>query len=206
MKIGLLSDIHGDVEHLRQALQLLHSHQVEHILCCGDLTDGEPYVDEVVQELLAHNVQCVCGNHDELTVREQAYIAEDDPASAELLQAETRAYLAKLPRGLWLEFEGKSLALIHATPWDNSIHVFSYSSRQLQRQVAAQAKADCVIYGHTHEPCRVYLDGVWLFNPGSVYLNRFQDTQTCAILSLPDFDYSVYDITTGLSQRIPYIT
>jgi putative phosphoesterase len=206
MKIGLLSDIHGDIDHLRQALKLLSSHQVNHILCCGDLTDGEPYVDDVVRELLAHNVQCVSGNHDQLTFYEQADLAANTPDSPELLQSETRAYLANLPRGLWLEFEGRSLSLIHATPWDNSIHVFSYSSRQLQQQVIAQAKADCVIFGHTHEPCQAYLDGVWLFNPGSVYLNRFEDTHTCAILSLPDFDYSVYDITTGLSQRIPYIT
>lgn len=206
MKIGLLSDIHGDLVHLRQALALLHSHQVNHILCCGDLTDGEPQVNAVVSELQAQHVRCVAGNHDELTTREQADLAANEPTSTDLLLPTTRAYLSKLPRGEWLEFAGKSLSLIHATPWDNSIHVFSYSSRQLQRQVAAQAKADCVIFGHTHEPMQVYLDGIWLFNPGSVYLNRFENTHTCAILSLPDFDYSVYDITTGLSQRIPYIT
>ncbi|HEX2620163.1 MAG TPA: metallophosphoesterase family protein [Phototrophicaceae bacterium] len=207
MKIGLLSDIHGDIEHLTLALRLLDSHKVDQVLCCGDLTDGgESQINAVINAIRAHNIPCVLGNHDEMTDKEQQLLLEDQRRADELLKPENIDFLHQLPRMTLYEFAGKTLALFHATPWSNDIHIFSYSSDQLIQQVAAQSKADCAVFGHTHEAMRLHVNDVWLFNPGSVYLNRFERTHTCAILSLPDFDYTVYDIKTGLPQRIPYIT
>jgi putative phosphoesterase len=192
MKLGLISDIHGDLEHLEEALQLLQRHQVNQILCTGDLVYGASQPDAVVDVIRELAIPTTLGNHDEDTVDEK-------------LSPENKTFLAQLPLIQRFIFEGKSLLLTHATPWSNSIHLFSQSSLPLFRRVIDEAQADCVIFGHTHEPMKAQIDNVWLFNPGSVYRNRFEDTQTCAVLSLPDFAYTVYDLQYGEPVRIPFL-
>lgn len=41
MKIGLLSDIHGDLDGLRKALKLPDSFGVEQLVCAGDMVEKE---------------------------------------------------------------------------------------------------------------------------------------------------------------------
>ena len=38
--------------------------------------------------------------------------------------------------------------------------------------LAANTNADIVLFGHTHEPCERYLDGIYYFNPGSLCPDR----------------------------------
>lgn len=35
-------------------------------------------------------------------------------------------------------------------------------------RLAGEQSASVVLFGHTHEPCEVYENGVYLFNPGSI--------------------------------------
>jgi putative phosphoesterase len=212
MKLGLIADIHGDLGRLLRAFTLLDKHGVDRILCAGDLVDGEPYGNGVIDHLQQRGIPCALGNHDETAANQQRYRLESlmpyggaplpDRTS---LQSENISYLLTLPKAHMFEVNNKWLYLVHATPWSSSVHVFSHSSRSLLQQVVKQSASDYVVFGHTHEPMRAYIDGTWLFNPGSVHLNRFEKTHTCAILTLPDLTYSVFDIETGKPQRIPFI-
>lgn len=192
MKLGLISDIHGDIKHLEQTLRLLQQHQVDQILCTGDLVYGAPQPDEVIDKIRQLGIPTTLGNHDGDTGDEQ-------------LTPESKAFLTQLPLTQHFTFEGKTLLLTHATPWSNNIHVFSQSSLPLFRRIIDEAQADCIVFGHTHEPMKAQIDNVWMFNPGSVYRNRFEDSQTCAVLSLPEFQYTVYDLQRGEPIRIPFL-
>jgi putative phosphoesterase len=192
MKLGLISDIHGNLEHFEQALRLLEHHHVDGILCTGDLVYGASQPDAVIERIQQLNIPTTLGNHDEDT-------------GDEMLTPQSKAFLAQLPLIKRFTFEGKTLLLTHATPWNNSIHIFSQSSLPLFRRVIDEAHADCIVFGHTHEPMKAQIDDVWLFNPGSVYRNRFEDTQSCAVLSLPNFEYVVYDLERGERMRIPFL-
>src|SRR3954470_17828493 len=64
MKLGLISDIHADLDHLRRALILLRERGAETILCAGDLVDGESEGNAVVEFVRQQNIPCVQGNHD----------------------------------------------------------------------------------------------------------------------------------------------
>lgn len=205
MKIGLISDIHGDADHLQQALKLLQRADVDQLLCTGDLVHGEPYGEAVITTLRQQNIACTLGNHDEETAEEQKHPARLGVETSSEFSAESIAYLSTLSQSLRFTFEGKTLLLTHATPWSNNIHAFSYSSLSLFRRMIAEGDADCIVIGHTHEPMKAQIDGVWIFNPGSVYQNRFQDMRSCAILSLPDFAYTVYDLETGEPLKIPFL-
>lgn len=64
--------------------------------------------------------------------------------------------------------------------------------------VASEAQADIVILGHTHLPMYVLINGVHLLNPGSVcHKTDFQDSRTCAVLTLPQFSFEVFRVGDG---------
>jgi len=64
MKIGLIADIHGDLEGFQAALTLLNAHEVTCILCAGDIVDRGPEADAIVRLIKDHNIACIKGNHD----------------------------------------------------------------------------------------------------------------------------------------------
>jgi predicted phosphodiesterase len=57
--------------------------------------------------------------------------------------------------------------------------------------------ADIVLLGHTHIPMEAVFRGIHVYNPGSVCRRKTRDSHTCAVLSLPDKSFEVYDIGTG---------
>jgi len=62
--VGIVSDIHGDIRALDQALSRLREMGASLILCAGDLLDVEPFGEEVIQRLKAQGVVTICGNHE----------------------------------------------------------------------------------------------------------------------------------------------
>ena len=69
---------------------------------------------------------------------------------------------------------------------------FSLSGLLLE---AHREQADLVLFGHTHESCATYSDGIWLLNPGSASCPRNSSVAT----------YGSVDITEGgiLTNIIP---
>src|SRR5690242_2317809 len=64
MKIGILADIHEDVEGLSQALTQLHRESVDRVVVLGDLFYTGQRVAETVDLLIAAGAIGVFGNHD----------------------------------------------------------------------------------------------------------------------------------------------
>ena len=76
MKLGILSDIHGDLV----ALELAWSHLVllgaDRIVSAGDAVGYGPRPDETVEFLRARSIACVRGNHDRWAI-ERGPLARD---------------------------------------------------------------------------------------------------------------------------------
>ena len=68
-RTALLSDIHGDYAGLEAALLDIEGQNCERIMCLGDLVEGGPENERVVERLLELRIPCVRGNHDEVNVR-----------------------------------------------------------------------------------------------------------------------------------------
>lgn len=64
MKIGLISDIHGNYEALKVVLNELDKMEVKEIYCLGDVVGYYSQVNECCDELKARNIPCLMGNHD----------------------------------------------------------------------------------------------------------------------------------------------
>ena len=105
MKIGIISDIHGDLTALNTALDRLdNDHHVDHILCAGDLVGRGPQPDEVVSLIRQREIVTVRGNHDEWF-----YNISDD----------NMAFLKALPLDWQSEFEGIHVFMCHGKPGNN---------------------------------------------------------------------------------------
>ncbi|MBI1829819.1 MAG: YfcE family phosphodiesterase [Planctomycetes bacterium] len=93
MRIAILSDTHGRLVSVKNALEIAHARGAEVILHCGDICDGE-----TVRLFPAH-AHFVLGNCDY------------DPGEIERAVADIGAAL----HGAWgqLDLEGRSLAFVH---------------------------------------------------------------------------------------------
>ena len=196
MKIGILSDIHGDFISLRKALQFFETLEVQEILCAGDLVEKGPYEDRVVAEFRARSVLCVEGNHDENAVRHHRLSEAMQLADEVALLPETIAYLNGLPHTLLLDRGEERLLVTHAAPSNNACAVFdNLNSRKLSKRFKKDlATADCslMILGHTHYPFDITFRGKRVINPGAACKLKARDSHTCGILDLANGDFSVY--------------
>lgn len=198
MNIGLISDIHADYAGLQRALALLATHQVEKIVCAGDLVHGHTPGEAVVAHLRAASIPCVLGNNDERAAQpgsphyrrlEAAERRPDDLTEASL------DFLKQLPRTHSFTVGDVNIMVAHGTPLSNLMYVFPESDHHVFELVAHSAASDIVILGHTHEPMIARRRGLMILNPGSVTAHR--GSGTCAVLTLPEFNFTVYRVASG---------
>ncbi len=216
MKLGLISDIHADLDYLRRALNLLRELGADEIVCAGDIVDGETEGEAAAQFFQQQNIPGVQGNHDRLMsdpalagiatrfAPRNGVPTTDDQLRADILTSETIAYLWNLPQRQYFEWDARRVLLTHASTWSLNNYLYPDENPHLLLRLAQEADANIVIVGHTHVPMAVEVEGTWIFNPGSVYGGRRAPyTATCALLDLAHLRYRVYDILTG--QPVVYL-
>ena len=64
MRIGILADIHGDVDHLKSVLARLRREAVDEIIVLGDVIESRNGSIETVALLKSHDAVGVWGNHE----------------------------------------------------------------------------------------------------------------------------------------------
>ena len=200
-KIGILSDIHGDLDSLEKAFCLFSGEGVESIICAGDLVEKGQHHDEVVARVVEEHVSSVQGNHDENAVRHDRLSGIQSTAGEAPLQAKTIAFLRSLPHILELNFAGVSLLVAHATPSENAGRVFHIdgSMRLSKRFKKDLARTDCqiVIVGHTHSPFDIEFRDKRIINPGSTCKLKRRDSHTAGVLEMPSGTFTVFDLNDG---------
>jgi predicted phosphodiesterase len=163
MKIGVLTDIHGDIFSLDAALGRLREMGRDVILCAGDLIDMEPFGEEVIQRLKAEkDLICILGNHErwaldrrhrQKDVRrffEPCNISDYFGGGAELSR-ESLAWLVTLPTHWEAELKGVRVAMWHARPGSDMEGIEKErTGPELRHRLLEQARAQILIVGHTH--------------------------------------------------------
>ncbi|MFZ4816242.1 MAG: metallophosphoesterase family protein [Phototrophicaceae bacterium] len=197
MKIGVISDCHGDLLNLQAALDFLDGEAVDQIVCAGDLVDRLPHSNEVVALIRARDIPTVRGNHDH------------NPQQHEVLSDETLRYARTLPFPLTFEWAGHRVMLAHGTPWSLDQYIFPSSDPILFRQIAQFSQTDIVILGHTHTPMIVNVeDRCWVLNPGTTCEACSYGFATCGILTLDEGHvqlepkFTVYDFINGMELLV----
>lgn len=212
MKIGILGDIHGNIEAFRSAYDALLSNDVKKVYHLGDLGGYAPFVNEVVKFLIEHQIEGVQGNYDEAVAndREHCRCRYEDSVQAEMAHLSfewTRRHVTEkskdcmknLPFEIAFFIYGKRVKIFHATPIENNIYWYEDRDEAFFLNMARKAGADVMIYGHTHISYRKNLNSNVFINAGSVGRPKDGDARTC---------FCIVDITHAEVKtdflRIPY--
>ncbi|MBA4373709.1 MAG: YfcE family phosphodiesterase [Thermodesulfovibrio sp.] len=195
MKIAILGDIHGNIEALKSAHKAAQERGADKIYHLGDLGGYAPFVNEVVDFLIEHDIEGVQGNYDETVAndREHCGCRYEDPFQSEMAtlgfewtkkhtSQKSKKYMEKLPFEIRLMIDGKKIIIFHASPKKNNLYWYEDRPEKFFTEMAEKVDADLLIYGHTHRPYRKDLDGKVFINAGSVGKPKDGDIRTCATL------------------------
>lgn len=150
MRIAVLSDIHANLAALEAVIADMPP--VEQTWVLGDIVGYGPQPSEVIETLQGLGARSVLGNHDGAAIGlvQSRYFNPDARAAiewtAEMLDENSRAYLASLPEMRVDE----PLTAVHGSPRD-PMWEYITGSDVAEANIGAFDTRLC-LFGHTHQP------------------------------------------------------
>jgi putative phosphoesterase len=198
MRIGIISDIHGNVQALDTVLADIENRGVDALYCLGDLVGYAPFPNEVTERIRAKGIPTIMGNYDDGVGfdRDECGCAYRDPVERALgdqsfnwtkthVTSENKAFLRTLLKELRIEADGKRVLLVHGSPRKINEYLFEDRPVSSFQRIAASSNADVIVFGHTHRPYTKLVDNVLFVNAGSVGKPKDGDWRACyALLDL----------------------
>jgi predicted phosphodiesterase len=185
MRIGLISDIHGNLPALEAVLADLRAHAPDLIVNLGDLVSGPLWPVETLQLLQTLDLPTVRGNHDR-------WLGEAAPQSRagvmglayDALDAAQREALGQLPASLELP---EGVLAVHGTPASDTEYLLldpagaalrlSSADEVARRLDGRPAGATLVLCGHSHYQHSAAVGATLVLNPGSVGFPRYAGSE-----------------------------
>jgi putative phosphoesterase len=178
MRIGIISDIHGNLIALESVLAELKHERVDQIVCLGDVAFGGPQPSETVDRLRELGCSCVMGNTDDFFVHapnpDPNY--ENEMRFREMigwmtaqLSTDGLNFVRSFQPQIEIALEnGEILLCYHGLPDSPSSVIFPTTSDDELAGLFNNHRAAVMAGGHTHtQMLRRYRNTV-LINPGSV--------------------------------------
>jgi putative phosphoesterase len=196
MKLGIISDVHGDPVGLELAWSHLTVMGADRIVCAGDLAGYGPFPDRVVAFMQEHEVPSVRGNHDRWAIERGLGVSDEFGGGTP--SAETLEYLRALPGELRLELT-TSIAIFHGSPRSDMDFVTSQTHpSKILRKYLIDLGCRLLIVGHTHRPMWFRCPGGLVVNPGSVVsIPRIDSSRTFAMVDLEMLEVTFHDVESG---------
>ena len=198
MKLGLISDIHGNLPALEAVLSDMPE-DVDKVICLGDVIGYGPWPSECVHRMMENCDTVIQGNHDR-EVRDPEGYTDNEQAMAGLRYAQNELIKANL---LWLhmrprrtDFLDGDVLLVHDHPEEVDRYVTPRAFPEV-RPYLDDYKA-CFL-GHTHIQHEAVIDDRLILNPGSVGQPRDGDPRAAyAVVETEDWSAELrrveYDI------------
>ncbi|WP_149276972.1 metallophosphoesterase family protein [Pareuzebyella sediminis] len=181
MKIAIISDIHGNVDALREVLKKAKKEHVEHLLILGDLVGYYYHPDKVLELLSEWSYDIVKGNHERILedLVAQPKMSESirlkygsgHQEAIDKLTDQQLTFLSGLPETKSVQFNGISMLMCHGSPWANDDYI--YPDCDTETILKCDSKEyDFVLIGHSHYAFAIKNANSILLNPGSVGQSR----------------------------------
>ncbi len=167
--IGVVSDIHANIDALEAVLQDMKQKNVSMILCTGDIVGYHTFPDETVKRLRDSGAICIRGNHDNDVVNKMFNITRSPDIfrfTYDNLSDESLQWLENLLFEQTVTVEDVSIQLSHGSPTD--IEEYLFENTEEMKRYADACDSDVLLSGHTHFPCVVQFDTTLFVNSGSV--------------------------------------
>ncbi len=196
MRIGLLSDIHGNAHALKAVLKSAREKNVNKLLCCGDYIGYYYEPDKIIPLLDSWDWEGVGGNHEAMLYDWLNKKSKNEinakyglgiSIAAEKLENETVVRYYEMPNTKKLEIDNYKILLCHGSPWDRDIYIYSDADEGVvNKMFEYDPDFDVLVYGHTHYPVIWGKNKKKIINPGSVGQPR--DRKPGAAWALLDTD------------------
>lgn len=162
MRIGVVSDVHNNVEALTYALE--HLRDCDLVLGLGDLVSDNRVDERIVRLSGEAGLVNIVGNH------EKSVLLHPGSQIRRKLSADTLAFLDDMPATREVCLDGRRIHVAHGSPWDDPrdthcVYVTERDKQALAR--VADTRADVVLLGHTHRAMAVRVGQTLVLNPGS---------------------------------------
>lgn len=190
MKIGIISDIHGNFEALKAVLAELDKMNIPQIYCLGDVAGYYSQINECCNLLRSRHVPCIMGNHD-------WYMASGGFCLRSKSVNDCLAYQRKVithENLIWLKsfpihIKTDNIHMVHGG-WADPIDEYVQPSQEYFSRI----NGEIFVSGHTHIQILQQYNHKTFCNPGSVGQPRDND---------PRAAFTVYDGVFTL-HRVEY--
>lgn len=203
MKIGLISDVHGDLRALEWAWSHLTDLGADRVVCAGDIVGYGSRPDEVASFLAERQIACVRGNHDRWTLARPPGTLDEFGGGAPGNAA--RAFLGELEPDLVLVADSRFAVIVHGSPYSDMDYVTptSYPPSAL-REMLNFLRADLLVVGHTHIPMWYRCAEGLVVNPGSLITEPVvRSSRSFAVVELETLTASFFDVQSGRPIEVP---
>lgn len=157
MKIAVLSDIHGNIVALEEAIKDARRQGVDEYIVLGDIITDFPFTNEVIDIVKQLTTYVIKGNREEYLLHYEQ--TKNDKMWKTLqhnsvccyyhyLRNDNKDYIRNLPEQLKLEFEGVKIKAVHGSP--DSITELLYFDTPRMDEVFNNLQEDILLYGHNH--------------------------------------------------------
>ena len=223
-RIGVFSDIHGNLQALQAVIGTLDDHGVDELFCCGDVVGYGGNPNECCELLRRRKVPTIAGNHDHAALLRTNISFFNDIARAAVLWTrdelteENRDYLSSLP----LAHASDDFFFVHASPAAPAEWNYILTLGEAREAFQYFDQRFCFI-GHSHQPFVIeYKDSAmvcpstpvlelqpdhrYLINVGSVGQPRDRNPLACFVIvdlatNRIEFHRTAYDVE-GARQAI----
>ena len=214
MRVGFISDIHGNRFALEPVIEDLERQSVDRIVCLGDVCFG-PQAHECLGIVRDLGCPVVLGNWDSWSTH--GFPTADDPLGvmlyeigawwADLLTPEDRKFVATFVPTLDVEVgDGTVMHCFHGSPKSFSDWIFSTTPDADLEPLFAGIEAPILVGGHTHLQMLRRFGRQTIVNPGSVG-QPFSQWWPKTIRVAPWAEYGVIDAGDGTLEidlrRVP---
>ncbi len=176
MRVGFISDIHGNLLALDAVLADLAGQDVDRVICLGDICFG-PQAHECLERVRGLDCPVILGNWDSWSI--DGFPPADDPVGimlyeigrwwAKLLTPEDEAFVRTFVPTLEVPLEnGSHLLCFHGSPHSFSDWIFATTTDEDVEQMFKGFEAPVLVGGHTHLQMLRRFGPSMIVNPGSV--------------------------------------
>ena len=218
MRIGLLSDIHGNFTALAAVLENMNEHPVDALICLGDVVTIGPQPKQVLERLQELDCTFIMGNHDsallDLTKISHYQIAANLTKTVEWCAQKLEPGDMDFLRSFKPYFEmplGNHLSLLcyHGSPRSNTDQVLATTPAQELDRLFEGHNHPLLAGGHTHIQMLRQHESRLIINPGSVGSSfKAAARPGIAPVLLPWAEYGIIELMDGTLRvdlrRVPF--
>lgn len=197
MKLGLISDVHGDLGALEAAWSHLAALGADQVICAGDIVGYGRHPDQVAAFLAERKVPCVRGNHDRWALAGPA--GTPDEFGGGIPGPAAREFLSTLKPDLVLVLDSRFAVIVHGSPYSDMQYVTprTYPPATLRYHLQI-LRADLLVVGHTHIPMWYRCEEGLVVNPGSLISEPVvRSSRSFAVVDVEPLTATFYDVRSG---------